>query len=177
MSHRRIRIKSSGRRILAIMLLIIVPVTARADHLGTVVRYNCDRSNDQIVIEYIGGVNEAFDELMKNKGANAWYPWDLVTVDRSQQRIVKTKTILRSCILSDGEYKIAIGPEPGNWNIQGQLGARMSAWVEISKNGKQILRKILEDVWHDQPIVSKIVLKAKEKRPAIIEVNEGDFYK
>ena len=72
----------------------------------------------------ISGVNEAFDQLKAHKGPNAWYPWDLVTVDKNQGTIVKVKKIFKTCNLSDGKYGISIGPEPGNWNIQGQLGGR-----------------------------------------------------
>lgn len=157
---------------------IISPTNAFADYLGTIISYNCDKAKDQVIIEYKGGVNEAFDKLMDNKGPNAWYPWDLVTVDKKQKHIVKAKKIFKTCKLSDGEYKITIGPEPGNWNVQGQLGARMSAWARISKNGKEVINRTMEDVWHPEvPIVSRITLKAKEPRPVIIEVKEDDFYK
>ena len=158
--------------------MVIAPINASADYSGTIISYDCDIANDQIVIEYRGGVNEAFDELKANKGPNAWYPWDLVTVDKDQRAIVKVKKIFKTCNLSDGKYEITIGPEPGNWNIQGQLGAEMSAWVKISKNGKQIIQKTMEDLWHyDAPVISKIIVKAKQARPIIIEVKREDFYK
>ncbi len=163
--------------ILVGFLLVMAPINASADYSGTIISYDCDIANDQIVIEYRGGVNEAFDELKANKGPNAWYPWDLVTVDKDQRAIVKVKKIFKTCKLSDGKYEITIGPEPGNWNIQGQLGACMSAWVKVSKNGKEIIRKIMEDVWHDVPIISKIIVKAKQAQPIIIEVKSEDFYK
>jgi len=164
--------------ILVSFLLVFAPENAIADYSGTIISYICDIANDQIVIEYRGGVNEAFDDLEAHKGPNAWYPWKLVTVDKKQQSIIKIRKIFKTCKLSDGKYKVTIRPEPGNWNIQGQLGAAMSAGVEISKNGKQIIQRTMEDLLHpDAPVVSKIVVKAKYAQPTIIEVKWKDFYK
>lgn len=156
----------------------MLPISANADYFGTIIYYKCDMANDQIIIEYRGGLNETFEKMMENKGPNAWDPWDLVTVDENQQFISKVEKIEKTCDLSDGTYNITIGPEPGNANIQGQLGARMSAWVKISRNGKEIINKTMEELWHlEIPIISKIVVKAKSLQPIITEIEQEHFYR
>jgi hypothetical protein len=160
--------------------LIISLTNASAEDNRRIITYNCDTANDQIIIEYLCCGDETFEALTNKKVSNAWYPWDLVTADKSGNHIIKTKKIIKTCVLSDGKYKITIGPEPGNWNLQGEHGGDLSAWVEISKNGKKVIHKIMEDNWDwgsNKRIVSKIIFKAKKPQPNIIEVTLDEFYK
>ena len=181
MLFHKVRVIYIGLISILIACSFIISLTnASAEDIRRIVSYNCDTANDQIIIEYLCCGNEKFDELMDKKVSNAWYLWDLVTVDKSQKNIIKVKQIVKTCVLSDGKYKITIGPEPGNWNIQGEEGAAMSAWVKISKNGKEVIRKIMEHIWDrnmDKLIISKIIIKAKKPQPIIIEVKLDDFYK
>jgi hypothetical protein len=164
--------------LIACSLIISLP-NASAEDDRRIVSYNCDTANDQIIVEYLCCGNEKFNELKDKKLSNVWYPWDLVTTNKSL--IIKVKEIIRTCVLSDGKYKVTIGPEPGNWNILGEEGASMAAWVKISKNGKEVIHEIMEHIWdrdmNKKSITSKIIITAKKPQPIVIKVTLDDFYK
>jgi hypothetical protein len=52
--------------------------------------------------------------------------------------IKNTKTIQKSCVLSDGTYIVEIGPKPCNSDTLGENGAIMMAWAKVSKDGRQL---------------------------------------
>lgn len=160
-------------------LLVLSVVSAHADFFYRLVGYDCEAG--AVIVTYMGGLNEAGKEMMKNKGPRQWDPWKLIVLDRKNRNHIGSHKIVHGqCKLSDGLYDIAIGPLPGNANLQGMCGAFMSAWTEVKRGAEMVLpRHAFEsgDCHVAQPVTTKITIRAGGKKPDIEKVPWDDFYK
>lgn len=104
--------------------------TATADEIVNYVKVECDAESDLIKIEYDQ------EERIIPKPPNLINPDDLVEYTEDE-KFSGMKTAIKSCKLSDGLYNVTIGPRPDNTNPQGQCGAYISAWAEISHNSSK----------------------------------------
>lgn len=164
------------KQIVGLSSLCLITSLAHADAFYKAVRYTCDRTKDQVVIEYLGTYDEVEGEKWKSTtDINLFDPWSLVI--GSGDRISSTKAFRRTCILSDGRYSIDLYPVPGNYNVQGECGAEMAVSARI-KRGKRILTNLIfEGYCHgDDPIVTKLVLKARANAPSVFKVPKDKFY-
>lgn len=118
-------------RYILLVLCVLEATNAVADAFYVAVRFECDRKNDFVAVHYLGAYNEQGEALIASLDENGMEPWKLVEV--TGDKIIKQNTVTKECTLSDGTYKVEIGPAPGNSNIQGRCGAEMSAWAEVSK--------------------------------------------
>lgn len=153
---------------------------AHADFFYKLLGYECDEKADTVILTYRGGLNEAGKMMMKNKGPRQWDPWKLIVKDKKKNFIASHKTAHGQCKLSDGVYGIAIGPLPGNANLQGMCGGFMSAWAEVRRDSKIVLpRHEFEfgDCHVTQPVTTRITIQAGNEKPVIEKVPWDDFYK
>jgi len=166
------------KHLLLIGFLCTWTIPASADEFYELVGYKCDRANDQIVVTYRGAFNERGREMADHKGPNEWDPWSLVGPGKVENRLGELTTIKKSCKLSDGQYVVEIGPAPGNMNYEGECGAFMSAWTAILKDSKVIGRYQFEQDCTDlNPVITKIVVRARSSEPELTRVQAADFYK
>src|SRR5512139_3391839 len=105
-------------KVLITSLLLITSISAYADSFYVLVGYICDVKGDQLLLTYDGAYNEEGEDMMAKKRDTQWDPWSLVTA-KDDDHIGSLKTIRGTCRLSDGTYKVAITPSPGNFNVQG----------------------------------------------------------
>ena len=150
---------------------------AEADAWYQLVIYKCDKKNDYVMVEFKGAYNEEGEAMIKEKTADMWDPWSLVSPDKSGQHIGKRQTIKKICTLSDGKYTVEIGPSPGNTDTLGECGAQMNAWTRIKREGKQIIHQKMGSCSTKDKIVNKIVIKAGQREPLISSMDWFDFYK
>lgn len=165
-------------RLVVVLLIPLWVAPAQADWFHKLVGYQCDQDSGQVVVRYVGAYNEAGEDMINRKGQQEWDPWSLITM-KDDDHIGDLKTVEGTCQLQDGLYRITIGPEPGNFNIQGRCGAHISAWVEIQRGAEVVLpRYIFEGDCHDMdsPITTEIIVKVRSERPLITEVPWDDFY-
>jgi len=127
-------------RYATIFSLLFLSTSAYADVIHKFVVYDCDKEKDLINIKYIVEYNEEGEAIEKNKDENTINPWDLIETAISQGRgvISGIKRVVKKCRLSGGNYYVTISPVPGNWDLLGQCGVHISAWVSIKKEDKEI---------------------------------------
>jgi hypothetical protein len=141
------------------------------------VRYDCNVKGGEVSVSYDVAYNEAGEELMQSAGENAWDPWTLVEVDKSGDRIAKTKTIKRQCKLKDGIYLVEITAAPGNWNLQGMGGGDMSARAAIYKGKKRLVEVVLGGGRSSEDaVVARVSVRSGSSEPSITTVPYDDFY-
>ena len=161
-------------------LTVFIPMLALADEFHTLVRYSCDAKADQLVIEYHGAYNEAGEELMKSTGADAWSPGDLRGWPPSDPRFSAPKTIIRTCRLSDGDYVFRLKPVPEDFrNVTGRCGDWETGEVRVLKDGQNITDLQLDQSCYDPsaPVVTRVLIKPKQKAPAITKVAGDEFFR
>lgn len=120
------------------LLLCLLAAPARADAFFKLVGYQCDRRSDRLVLTYGAAANGAGQSMLEAKTRTQWDPWALVQMG-DEDHIAATTTVRAACKLSAGTYSIALGPVPGNMNVQKRCGAWMSAWAEVRLGKKVIL--------------------------------------
>lgn len=153
-------------------------MSAYADSFYELAGYICDATNDQLLLTYDGAYNEYGEAMVAGKRDTQWDPWSLVARD-DDGNVVSLETVHGSCRLSDGVYEVAITPSPGNLNIQGRCGAWMTARATIAKEGKTIFEvPRFENDCHDTetPIITRVILRAKEPIPEVETVQWQEFY-
>lgn len=161
------------------LLLLASSMSTYADSFYVLVGYICDAKNDQLLLTYDGAYNEDGEAMMANKRNTQWDPWSLVTL-KDDDHIGTLKTVRANCRLSDGLYKVTITPSPGNFNIQGRCGAWMTASATVTK-GREIIARVPRfesdclDI--DTSITTRVVVRAKERKPEVKTVQSKEFYK
>ena len=160
-------------------LLLTTSISAYADSFYVLVGYVCDVKGDQLVLTYDGAYNEEGETMMAKKRDTQWDPWSLVTA-KDKDHIGSLKTVRGSCRLSDGLYKVAITPSPGNFNVQGRCGAWMTASATITK-GNKVISQVprFESDCHDMdsPITTRVIVRAKKSAPEVKTLKWEEFYK
>jgi hypothetical protein len=167
--------------LIVIAAIVLLTTPAHADFFYKLVGYECDAKADAIILTYVGAHNEAGKKMMKKKGPRQRDPWSLVVKDKKNRDYIGShKTVHGQCKLSDGIYRITIGPLPGNASLQGKCGGFMSAWAEVRRDSEKVLpRHEFEfgDCHVAQPVTTKITIEAGGKNPVIDKVSWDDFYK
>ena len=161
----------------ALVLLLCVSWPAHADWFYRFVGYTCDQANDRLVIHYKGAYNDEGEAMRESKLDTEWEPDSLIASMKDDDHIGKLKTITRTCKLKHANYRLRLGPTPGNFNIQGRCGANIAAWVEVRRGLKLVLpRYELEGDCHDSsaPVTTEIVF-TNAPPPAFIRVPRSDF--
>ena len=161
----------------ALVLLLSLALPAHADWFYRFVGYTCDQANDRLVIHYKGAYNDEGKAMREAKSGNEWEPDGLIVSMKEDDHIGTLKTISRTCRLKHANYRVRLGPTPGNYNIQGRCGANVTAWVEVLRGKALILpRYELEGDCHDSsaPVTTEIVL-TNGKAPAFTKVLPNEF--
>ncbi len=124
-------------RITLALLLCFLAGSARADAFFKLVGYQCDKQSDRLVLTYDAAANGTGQSMAEAKTNTQWDPLTLVQM-RDDDNIASTTTVRATCKLSAGVYSIALGPIPGNMNIQRRCGGWISAWAEVRLGRKVI---------------------------------------
>jgi len=130
-----------------------------------VLQYRCDTKGNYVQVQLLHDYTDP---------ENSWDPWTLVDDGGTGRYIKKTKTIQKSCVLSDGIYIVEIGPEPCSYDTLGRNGAMMMAWAKVSKDGKQLARADFGACTTDVKVTTKLQIRPGQE--AIIEEISGDDY-
>jgi len=175
----RYRLRWTAGKAFAAMLLLFLSLPASADSFYVLIGFRCDASADTLTITYDGAYNDAGKAMLENKRPTQWDPWKLISM-RDDDHIGESKTMRRTCRLSDGAYEIRLWAAPGNSNVQGRCGAHMSAGAEV-KRGKRLLSRIdsFEPDCHDvdAPIINRVVIRPGSLKGIEARVPHDEFYK
>lgn len=158
-------------------VLMLMTCSAHADSFYKLVGYECNKANDELVITYDAAANSAGEAMHNSKSSNQWDPWDLVTMKEDENHLgsyylVAPRTIVRKCRLSDGLYTVRLGPQPGNFNMEGRCGVWMSAWAEVKRGKKSIYAQSDFEIdvgcMYDQgEIITRISIRPKQGTPKL----------
>jgi hypothetical protein len=157
-----------------LLFLAALPPCTHADAFYEIVQYRCDTKGNYLQVQLLGAYNEEGQALTSTKDENTWSPWQLVEEIEDERYIKKTKTIQKTCVLSDGTYMVEIGPNPCNYNIQGMNGAMMMAWARVTKDGKELTRENFGACGVDGEVTTKLQIRPGQK--PIIGTKSGDDY-
>jgi len=129
-----------------LLLFCLLPGATWADCYDPVVLMSCDQSHDQVSVSVTNqscDINPQQSLLVTHKGY-AWNPWDLLIrhdPGNGDLEITGTRTVSRTCHLSDGIYHVRIGPVVGGDHVGRMCGASISAWVQIARGQHVIYKK------------------------------------
>jgi hypothetical protein len=162
------------------LVVLLIPLAAAADEFHTLVSYVCDVKGDQLVIEYKGAYNEAGEALIESKGENAWSPSHLRGLRPDHPTFSMPKTVIRSCGLSDGSYVFKLKPVPEDLrNVQGRCGDWETASFQVQRGQQTVAEVQFDQSCYDStaPVVTKVIVKARQKAPDIKSVSSNAFYR
>lgn len=166
------------KALLATVAIVLSAAPAKADFLHKLAGYECDTKANALILHYVAGFNEAGKRMKQNKGPREWDPWSLINVKDSL--VQSTKTVGGQCVLSDGAYDIAIGPLPGNANLQGMCGGSISAWVEVKRGSDTVIKRHMFESpdCHSSvhPVTVRIVIEPG-REPAITQISRDEYYR
>jgi hypothetical protein len=136
------------------------------------VGYECAPAQHRLTISYRRDEGAAAGDM---SGFQEWDPWTLVSI--GSDKIDSLRTIHRTCRTGRRVYALAIGPSPGNWNLQGSCGAAMGAWTSVRRDGKLVLPRLeFEGECHSElPVVTRIEF-VDGAEPGITKVPYDEFY-
>jgi hypothetical protein len=166
------------KRLIIAIVLLCGAAPAHADWFHTLVGLDCDNASDRLTIYFKGAYNEKGEAMIAQKGANEWLPGDFIVSMRDDDHIGEMTTATRVCKLSHGSLEIHIGPSPGNMNIQGECGAKISAWVEIKRDSKVVVpRQDFEPSCHefDGQVLTSIAIDRADESPRLTFVTHSAF--
>ena len=76
------------RALVAIAVILLSTTTAHADFSYKLVGYECDETANAVILTYIGALNEAGKQMMKNKSPQQWDPWSLIVKDKKNRNFI-----------------------------------------------------------------------------------------
>ncbi len=160
---------------------VLFAAAAHADSFDKRVGYDCDPDQDAVILSYAVAYSEAGRNMVKNEEPRRWDPWTLVVEDQKNKHFIRShKTVGGQCRLSDGLYRITIGPLPGNANLQGRCGGFMSAWAVVQRGDEIVLPRHefeIGDCHMTEPVTKKITIKAGGGPVLFEKVPWEDFYR
>lgn len=162
------------------LLIVSLGALAGEDEFRKLVTYTCDAKTDQLVVKYNGAYDESGEKLIESKGANSWEPGELRGWAPSDPRFASPKTIVRECTLSDGVYVLQVKPVPEDFrNVNGHCGAWETAFIQVFRGGQSLAEIQLDQSCYDEsaPVVTKVVIHARQKNATITTTPANEFYK
>ncbi|HEB56134.1 MAG TPA: hypothetical protein ENI98_07490 [Gammaproteobacteria bacterium] len=151
-----------------------------ADAIYPLITYKCDPDADVIVL-----TNSL---LKKDEGPGFNYsdedgtysPWNMVEISRSNERtrIVRTRKIVKKCMLSSGEYTVTLEPQVFSRNLSGTCGASISSAFTITYDGIDIRERTpFEDFCRgNSPIITRVTVFGKTGEVKIKRIARHKFH-
>jgi len=144
------------------------------------VTYKCNPDADIITLTNSLLKSEEGASYKYSDEDGTYSPWDLVEIDRRAERtrIVKTKKIIKTCVLSSGEYTITIEPQVFSKNLSGACGASISSAFTVTFDGIDIKERTpFEDYClGNSPIITRVTVFGKTSEVKIKRIPRYKFY-
>ncbi len=107
-------------------------------------------------------------------------PWDLVEINNQTEgtRIVRTKKIIKQCVLSTGGYTITLEPQVFNRDLDGDCGASISSAFSVSHDDVDIQQRTpFEDHCRsNSPIITRVTVFGRTGKVKIKRIPRSKFY-
>lgn len=163
-------------------LLYGVAASAAAFAMDDGVVLHCERDKQQLRIEHV--LERKPPEFWSASSARVLF-LNFLKIERCDPAdrhsgdpcaIQAKRTVTRSCVMGKDSFTVRVRPEPFNEDLQGQCGAKVTASLEIWRNGEVVLPWTTLDgnfsdcASDDVTVVKSITLK---RDGATIEVNRA----
>lgn len=151
-----------------------------SDAIFPLVTYKCNPKADIITLtnSLLKGDEGATYKYSDEDGT--YSPWNLVEIDRrsNRTRIVKTKKIVKTCLLSSGEYTITIEPHIFSKNLKGTCGASISSAFTVTFDGFDIKQRTPFEGFcrGNSPIITRVTVFGKTGEVKIKRIARYKFY-
>jgi hypothetical protein len=153
---------------------------AASDTIYPLVSYKCNPEADIITLtnSLLKGEEGASYKYSDEEGT--YSPWNLVEIDRrpDHTHIVRTKKIIKQCVLSSGEYTITLEPHIFSRNLDGNCGATISSAFSVSFDNYDIKERTpFEDYCRgNSPIITRVTVFGKTGEVKIKRIARYKFY-
>ena len=163
---------------LAVLSALLLPLAARADEFERLVGYRCDTGAGELLVTYRGAWNEAGEAMLATRTPTEWSPLDLVQA-ADEDHYGDSKVVEARCVLRQVAYRIRLGASPQNRRMDGQCGAVIGAWAEVTAGADATpFRRELEPWCHsDDPVVTRIAFRPASREPVVTSVAQDEFFK
>jgi len=172
---------SRTKQLMLSFTIVIYTIGATAAEISyPLVTYKCNVEDDTIVL-----TNSMLD---KNEGptfkysdeAGTFSPWNLVEIERTatRDRVVRTKTITRHCMLSSGKYTITLEPKVFSKNFSGPCGKSISSFFTVTNDGYNIKGRMPFENYcrGNAPIISRVTVFGKTSEVKLKRIPRYKFY-
>ena len=167
---------SSLLRLLCTLALFGPLAPAHADEVLSFIGYSCEPAQNRLVITYRSMLSK--DVKGKPERLNEWQPVNLIASMRDESHIGSLRTIKRACALKGASYRLHLGPQPGNLNVQGRCGAFFTAWAQVWQGRKEVLpRHEMEGECGGEDDVTTRIEITPGAAPVITKVTQKEFYR
>jgi len=157
----------------------VADVTA-AEAIYPLVTYKCNIESDMITLTNSLLKSDEGPTFHYSDEDGTYSPWNLVEIDRRTEhtRIVKTKKITKTCMLSSGEYTITLEPQVFSQNLDGSCGATISSAFTVNFAGVNIRERtpFEEHCRGDSPIITRVTVFGKTGQVKIKHIPRYNFY-
>ena len=154
--------------------------TTAAEAIYPLITYKCDTEADIITLTNSLLKSDEGAAFNYSEEDGTYSPWNLVEIDRRPERtrIVKTKKIIKTCVLSSGEYTVTLEPQIFSRNLGGTCGATISSAFTVSFDGFDIkARTPFEDYCRgNSPIITRATVFGKTGEVKIKRLPRYKFY-
>ncbi len=149
-------------------LIAVAPSLSKAavDEVSyPLVTYKCNVEDDIITLTNSLLPDDEGPNFKYSDENGTYSPWDLVEISQnpSRTRVVRTKKIIKHCILSSGEYTVTLEPKVFNRNLSGTCGASISSAFTVSFDGFNLKgRTAFEDYCRgNSPVITRVTVFGK----------------
>jgi len=159
---------------------IWVTGAAAAEAIYPLITYKCNPEADIITLtnSLLNSDEGAAYQYSDKDGT--YSPWDLVEIDRRNERtrIVKTKKITKICTLSSGDYVITIEPQVFSKNLDGTCGASISSAFTVTFDDFDVKERTpFEDHCRgNSPIITRVTIFGKSGDVKIKRIPRYKFH-
>jgi hypothetical protein len=166
--------------ILSLFIATYSAATFAVETIYPLLTYKCNPEADIITLtnSLINSDEGASYQYSDKKGT--YSPWDLVEINNTTERtrIVRTKKIIKQCVLSTGEYTITLEPQVFNNDLDDSCGATISSAFTVSHNNTVIQQRTpFEDHCRgNSPIITRVTVFGKTGEVKIKRIPRSKFY-
>lgn len=162
------------------MLFFFSTRFASAEDAYPLITYQCDTTTDAILMGNTLLTAEQHKHYPYSDADGSYSPWHMVDIDRSKKyvHISATRKIVKTCILSSGEYTVTIEPQIFSRDLTGRCGEAISAAVTIAHDGIDVQERLpFEDYClGNAPVITKLKFSAKTGRTKLKRVPKFEFH-
>jgi hypothetical protein len=134
-----------------------------------VIGVECNKKANALEIGYF------FSNNLPPQPMDLWDTFHLKKNKKDGDYVESVQEIVRTCSIGNDQYIVKIRAVPGNWNLNGECGARTYGGAKILKNGVLIFDANFEEC-RSKEIISKVRITTDQNAPVVTTMTYKDYY-